>query len=81
LSKLFGATEVDWALGHAAVHARFAHGDLASVLDHHAGATTGPSSPRSRAGEDGSLTQGTSGWAGLGTTSELPFDDAAEVAL
>jgi hypothetical protein len=80
LSKLFGATEVDWALGHAAVHARFAQGDLASILDHHAGATTGPSSP-TRAGEDGSLTQGTSSWAGLGTTSELPFDDAQEVAL
>jgi transposase len=81
LSKLFGSAEVDWALGHAAVHARFAHGDLASILDHHAGATTGPSSPRSRAGEDGSLTQGTSGWAGLGTTGELPFDDAQGVAL
>ena len=26
---------MDWALGHAAVHARFAHGDLASILDHH----------------------------------------------
>jgi len=27
MSKLFSATEVDWALGHAAVHARFGHGD------------------------------------------------------
>jgi hypothetical protein len=36
LAKLFGATEVDWALGHAAVHGRFAEADLASILDHHA---------------------------------------------
>ena len=82
LSKLFGAAEVDWALGHAAVHARFAHGDLASILDHHSTTTTttGASSP-TRAGEDGSLTQGTSGWAALGATAELSCDDAAEVAL
>ena len=32
LSKLFGAAEVDWALGHAAVYQRFAEGDLASIL-------------------------------------------------
>ena len=37
--------------------------------------------PTHRAGEGGSLTQGTSSWAALGTTGELPFDDAAEVAL
>jgi len=34
LSKLFGVAEVDQALGHAAVHARFGHSDLASILDH-----------------------------------------------
>ena len=36
LAKLFDAAEVDWALGHAAVHGRFAEADLASILDHHA---------------------------------------------
>ena len=35
-AKLAGAAEVDWALGHAAVNARFGEGDLASILDHHA---------------------------------------------
>jgi transposase len=65
LAKLFEAKDVDWALGHAAVHARFAEADLASILDHHHAATT--DGPRSRAGEDGSLTQGTAGWAALGT--------------
>jgi len=79
LSKLFGATEVDWALGHTAVHARFAHGDLASILDHHTATTTGPDH---RAGEDGSLTQGTSGWAALRMPAiEEPYDDEQEAAL
>jgi hypothetical protein len=54
---------VDWALGHAAVHARFAEADLASILDHHAGR---PSAGQHRAGEDASLTQGTTAWARLG---------------
>jgi hypothetical protein len=36
LSRLFDPRDVDWALGHAAVHGRFAEADLASVLDHHA---------------------------------------------
>ncbi len=66
LAKLFPATEVDWALGHAAVHARFAEADLASILDHHAAGADHPSGPAHRAGEDHSLTQGTSGWAALG---------------
>ena len=52
LAKLFDPVEVDWALGHAAVHGRFAEADLASILDHHAGA------PRQRCaapGRGGSL--------------------------
>lgn len=66
LAKLFTAKDVDWALGHAAVHARFAEADLASILDHHAHTSTADQAPH-RAGEDGSLTQGTAGWAALGT--------------
>ena len=66
LAKLFSPTEVDWALGHAAVHARFAEADLASILDHHAHSANHATSPAHRAGEDRSLTQGTSGWAALG---------------
>jgi hypothetical protein len=54
---------VDWALGHAAVHGRFAEADLASILDHHA---TTPVAGTRRAGEDASLTQGTTAWARLG---------------
>jgi transposase len=69
LAKLFGVKEVDWALGHAAVHARFAEADLPSILDHHHHATTTADGPRTRAGEGGSLTQGTAGWAALGTTT------------
>ncbi|MEO9221186.1 MAG: IS21 family transposase [Mycobacteriaceae bacterium] len=77
LSKLFSPTEVDWALGHAAVHARFAEADLASILDHHTAATAG--GPTHSAGEDRSLTQGTSGWATLGHTAPTAAtDDTAQ---
>ena len=72
LAKLFSRAEVDWALGHAAVLARFAEADLASILDHHHTATA--AGPVSQAGEDRSLTQGTAGWATLGTAT------AAEVS-
>ncbi len=63
LAKLVGPGEVDWALGHAAVHARFAEADLGSILDHHARA---PQGLTHQADEHRSLTQGTAGWAALG---------------
>ena len=68
LARLFTPTEVDWALGHAAVHGRFAEADLASILDHHhlQRARDG----EHRASEDRSLTQGTNGWARYGTSKE-----------
>jgi transposase len=74
LAKLFNAKDVDWALGHAAVHARFAEADLASILDHHH--TVEPTGPANQAGEDGSLTQGTAGWAALGAPSTTGTTDA-----
>lgn len=64
LARLFTPTEVDWALGHAAVHGRFAEADLASILDHH---RQRPHPGEQRAGEDRSLTQGTRSWASLGS--------------
>lgn len=64
LAKLFDPGEVDWALGHAAVHGRFAEADLASILDHHAAGVW--NGERHQAGEDRSLTQGTAAWARLG---------------
>jgi hypothetical protein len=76
LAKLFDPAEVDWALGHAAVHGRFAEADLASILDHHAAAITGQ---QHRAGEDHSLTQGTSAWARLGTRHEQPVPHHKDV--
>lgn len=63
-ARLAGAAEVDRALGHAAVSARFGEGDLASILDHHARTQTGPDR---QAGEDHSLAQGTASWAPLGS--------------
>jgi hypothetical protein len=83
-AKLVGATQVDWALGQAAVHARFAEADLASILDHHARTEPGPVH---QAGEQQSLTQGTAGWAALGRnqpdtrpTGELDGELTGEVA-
>lgn len=58
-----GTGEVDKALGVAAVHHRFAHGDLASLLN-----AAGHDAGQHAATEDKSLTQGTGGWAGLGAT-------------
>jgi hypothetical protein len=78
LAKLFDPAEVDWALGHAAVHGRFAEADLASILDHHAGARTAGGHQQHRAGEDHSLTQGTSAWAELGQP-RAPQDNTEDV--
>ena len=61
LSKIAEAADVDAALGIAAVHHRFANGDLASLLNAAGSATTTRS-----AGESKSLAQGTSGWAAIG---------------
>ena len=66
------ATEVDWALGHAALHSRFAEADLPSILNHHA--ASGGAGQAHTAGEDRSLTQGTSGWAALGGQSPVAAD-------
>jgi hypothetical protein len=73
LAKLFDPVEVDWALGHAAVHGRFAEADLSSILDHHARA---PKTGEHRASEDSSLTQGTSAWARLGQQAEQSGEEA-----
>ena len=66
LARLFNPADVDWALGHAAVHGRFAEADLASILDHH---RSRPNPTQLQASEDQSLTQGTRGWATYGTTN------------
>jgi transposase len=75
LAKLFDPVEVDWALGHAAVHGRFAEADLSSILDHHA---QQPAAGEHRAGEERSLTQGTAGWARLGQPVDQHGPDRGE---
>jgi transposase len=62
-AKLSGVEAVDWALGHAAVHGRFAEADLASILAHRVGSSVGDAR---RAGETHSLQPGTSAWEGFG---------------
>ncbi|WP_414696539.1 IS21 family transposase [Pengzhenrongella sp.] len=73
LAKLFPRADVDWALGHAAVHARFAEADLSSILDHHHAIVA--AGPVNQAGEDRSLAQGTIGWAALGSSAFGPFTE------
>ncbi len=63
LAKLSGIESVDWALGHAAVHGRFAEGDLASILAHRAASAEGDTA---RASEAHSLQAGTEAWKGFG---------------
>ena len=64
LSALATGADVDWALGHAAVHGRFATGDLDSIL-----AAKGIDVTRGRTSESTSLAQGTSGWNTLGNNT------------
>ncbi len=64
LSALAARGDVDWALGHAAVHGRFATGDLDSIL-----AAKGIDTARGRTTESTSLSQGTAGWNTLGTNN------------
>lgn len=61
LAKIAGTAEVDKALGNAAVHGRFAHPDLASILNANIQGTTAHSADETR-----SLTQGTGAWAAMG---------------
>ena len=68
LAKLGDPVAVDWALGHAAMHGRFAEADLGSIVAHHAAARQA-AGPVCSAGEDRSLTQGTASWAVLGTST------------
>ena len=67
LAALHGAGAVDQALGQAAAAGRFADGDLAAILAHQATAAPGEAS---RAGEQRTLAQGTSGWARHGGGQE-----------
>lgn len=63
LARLAGPEAVNWALGHAAVHGRFAEGDLASIVAHRRGAAEGDVT---RASEAHSLQPGTSAWKEFG---------------
>ena len=62
LAILQDPAAVDQALGVAAAAGRFGEGDRAAILAHQARAAAGPAV---RASENGTLAQGTAGWAGL----------------
>ena len=60
LARLHGQLRVDWALGHAATYARFADGDLASIL------ASGPPSELRTATDGHSLQPSTRAWDRFG---------------
>ena len=60
LARLHGNRQVDWALGHAALHGRFAEDDLAHIL------AARPAGERHQAGEQHSLQTGTRAWEVIG---------------
>ena len=79
LAQLGDPVAVDWALGHAAVHSRFAEADLSSIVNHHARTHAGP---RHQASETRSLTQGTGAWSALlGRDAEPAPAGPVELAL
>ena len=59
---------MDWALGHAAVHGRFADGDLASIVAHRPRRRAGQAH---QAGEAHSLQPGTSRVGGVRAMNDL----------
>jgi len=75
LAKMTSTALVDQALGTAAIHGRFANGDLASILNSETTKHT-----THAAGESRSLTQGTAGWAAIGHHPEPANDESGESA-
>jgi hypothetical protein len=69
LARLHSVVAVDRALGEAAAAGRFAERDLAAILTHQAQTAPGPVS---RASEDHTLAQGTTGWADFGAAQVNP---------
>lgn len=67
LARLHDAATVDRALGEAATAGRFGDGDLAAILTHQATSCGGE---LTRATDDHTLAQGTTGWAGFGLDTE-----------
>jgi hypothetical protein len=82
LAKVLGADEVDKGLGAAAVHQRFTHEDLLSIVNTGSGHTT--STIHTVTDQGRWLSQGTSDWANFGTTapatttSDEDFEGATE---
>ena len=72
LAKMAGRSQVDAALGTAAIHHRFAHGDLASILN-----AAGSQVVTHSAAEDKSLAQGTGGWAAIGRSAAAELEESA----
>ena len=83
LAKVLGADEIDKGLGSAAVHHRFTHEDLLSIVNTASGTGHTTSTTHTVTNQGQWLSQGTSGWANFGiapaaTTSDEDFEGATE---
>ncbi|RAX45724.1 IS21 family transposase, partial [Arthrobacter sp. AQ5-05] len=77
VAKLLGATSVDHGLGAAAVHHRFTHEDLLSIIE----SSRAPgylADTRTVTDPNQILAQGTGAWAGFGTTDDEDTTDTQE---
>lgn len=68
LAKVLGADEVDKGLGAAAVHQRFTHEDLISIVNTGNGKSHTTGGTHTVTDQDQWLSQGTGSWANFGTT-------------
>lgn len=77
VAKLLGTTSVDHGLGAAAVHHRFTHEDLLSIIE--TNRTPGYLAvTRTVTDPNQILAQGTGAWAGFGTTDDEDTTDTQE---
>ena len=78
LAKVLGTAEVDKGLGAAAVHQRFTHDDLVSIITNTA--TGDPAiATHTVSDPDRWLSQGTGSWAGFGTTPGTGTSDDTDL--
>jgi hypothetical protein len=81
LAKVLGTDEVDKGLGAAAVHQRFTHEDLLSIVNTGSAAGQAASTTHTVTDQGQWLSQGTSGWANFGTTPATTSDEDLEGAI
>jgi hypothetical protein len=81
LAKVLGADEVDKGLGAAAVHQRFTHEDLISIVNTGNGKSHTTGATHTVTDQGRWLSQGTSAWANFGSALNTASDEDFEGAI